>query len=643
MGPRVKPSARKPGGRFGRARLIDVGVLVLVAGFLAHGTASAADAGWIITDFTSDLTVQSDGVVAVTETIKVDFQGLAKHGIYRDMPYAYREADGTTSYTAVEVRDVLQDDAPAIYAVERNESNVRIRIGDPNRTIAGAHTYVIHYTVTGALRAFADYDELYWNITGDQWDAPIRASAATVRLSAAGVKQVSCYAGPRGSTASCSTSGYDDTTAHVAETAELPPGAGLTVAVGFTKGMVPVLTADRVLATGEDPRGMQTAVGVAVLTLIAGVWLILRRWWRLGRDRWFGDAAVHAPDASAEPLPLGAHETIVAEYDPPEDLRPAELGVVKDETADTLDVSATVVDLAVRGYLEITEVPKSSWLGKTDYELKRRKPADDALRAYEKELLDGLFDPQYAASARSLASALRMLSGRTEPERSPDVVRVSELKDKFYACLKEVKELLYQDVVEKGFFSKNPSKVRANNAVLAFAMIGIGWWGSATFIGQIPLFSSMLHAALAGFFIALIPLGIVYLVVALRAMPQRTAKGRELYRKIRGYEIYLKSVEQYRQQFFEREGTFMQVLPYVIMFGLTERLAKAMAAMGMQPPSPAWYHGNYAAFNIAAFSSSLSSFSSALSSNMASAPGGSGSGGGGFSGGGGGGGGGGSW
>ncbi|HTY40166.1 MAG TPA: hypothetical protein VMC43_03715, partial [Candidatus Paceibacterota bacterium] len=147
----------------------------------------------------------------------------------------------------------------------------------------------------------------------------------------------------------------------------------------------------------------------------------------------------------------------------------------------------------------------------------------------------------------------------------------------------------------------------------------------------------------SGFFAALLMLGCVYFVVAAKGMRQRTAKGHEIYQKIKGYELYLSNVEQYRQQFFEREGTFMDVLPYVIMFGLTKKIADAMAKLGMKPPQPTWYYGNYAAFSMANFSDSMSSFSKSLSSSMVSAPGGSGSGGGGFSGGGGGGGGGGGW
>ena len=120
------------------------------------------------------------------------------------------------------------------------------------------------------------------------------------------------------------------------------------------------------------------------------------------------------------------------------------------------------------------------------------------------------------------------------------------------------------------------------------------------------------------------------------------AYGHELYRQIKGYKLFVSGTEKYRQPFFENRNIFMQVLPYAMVFGVTKKLAKAMEQMGIEPSQPAWYVGSQA-FNIGSFSSSMESFSSALSSSIASAPGGSGSGGGGFSGGGGGGGGGGGW
>ena len=596
------------------------------------------DGDWIVRDFSGDIEIRQDGSILVTERINADFDGVAKHGIYRDMPFAYREPDGSTSYTAVAVDEVLQDGSPAQYAIERNANNLRIRIGDPDRTIVGRHAYELRYTVQGALREYADYDELYWNVTGNEWGVPIERSFAVIRFPEGAIEQASCYIGPEGSTARCGSMTYDASASAVRfeEQEPLLAYSGLTIAVGFPKGLVPVVHPDKYTALGATPYGLPVAGISALAVLLVGFMIVLYEWWRWGRDKWFvRDAASRIgaaeADAAEEVMPLGAHETIMAEYDPPspeasagdarpKPLRPAEIGVLKDETADTLDVSATIVDLAVRGYIEITEIPKKWLFGKVDYELKRKKQADMDLMPYESTLLVELFS-----------------------DAEGDAVRISELREKFYTKLRIVKELLYEEVVRKKYFTKAPNTVRGRWYVAGGVLIAAGIWGTIAAAGNQLLFPNVFAAAGLGALAGCLPLGVIVTIAGRFAMLQRTAKGRELYRKIRGYELYLQHVEQYRQQFFEREGTFRDVLPYVIVFGLTERIAKATEAMGAHPPQPAWYHGNYAAFNVAAFSDSMTSFSSSLSSAIASVPGGSGSGGGGFSGGGGGGGGGGSW
>jgi uncharacterized membrane protein len=135
--------------------------------------------------------------------------------------------------------------------------------------------------------------------------------------------------------------------------------------------------------------------------------------------------------------------------------------------------------------------------------------------------------------------------------------------------------------------------------------------------------------------------GIIFIFISF-FMPRKTALGRETYRKARGYKLFVSGTEKYRQPFFEKENIFMEVLPYAMVFGVTNKLANAMKEMGIQQPQPSWYVGT-TAFNISRFTSDVNNFSNSFSSVIASSPSGSGSGGGGVSGGGFGGGGGGSW
>jgi uncharacterized membrane protein len=307
--------------------------------------------------------------------------------------------------------------------------------------------------------------------------------------------------------------------------------------------------------------------------------------------------------------PWGARETIVAEFTPPEQLPPAMLGVLKDERADTLDVTSTIVDLASRGYLQIKEQEKAWIFGTRDYQLVRTDKADTDLFAYEQLLLDRLF------------------AGRSE-------VHLSSLKESFYRDLSDVKDALRAEIVQRKYFPEDPDQAKNRYFGLGVAILVGG--GLGLFYGLSQRWW-WLVAMTAG----LLVVGLALAAVS-RSMSRRTALGREMYRRTRGYELFIATAERYQQRFFEQQNLFTQVLPYAMMFGLTQKFAQAMEQIGYQPPQPSWYIGT-TPFRMAAFASSLDSASKALSNTMASAPSSSGSGGGGFSGGGFGGGGGGSW
>lgn len=551
----------------------------------------ALAAEWVIDRFASDIAVQSDGRVKVTETIEVDFKSEEKHGIYRDIPIVYQGQTGKT-YTEIEVEQVLQDGQPAIQETETNNAYLRIQIGEPDRVISGRHVYVLTYTATGVLRnASAGVDELYWNVTGNNWEVPIRAATATVTLpDGLTVSQIACYVGPTGSTTPCDQAeGNGTAAAQFSTSTSLEPGDGLTVAVGYAAGSLPILAVE----PPADPLSVlsqwSTWAGFGVALLGGLVW-ITRRWLQSGRD-------------------ARGKSTVVPEYEAPLQLRPAEIGVLVDERADTLDVSATIVDLAVRDYLTITEIPKKWAFGSTDYELQRTDKRAASLLDYEIKLLEALF-------------------------RSGQAVKLSALKNTFYTDLAEVKRQLYIDLSAKQFFAMDPDTVRQNYmgwgvlwmvlglaGAFGLAFLGIGW--------------------LAGLVGGLGATGLLMLLTA-RAMPARTELGAEVYRQALGYELFINTAEKYRARFAERENLFTELLPYAIVFGATKKLAQAMEVMELQPANPVWYHGIHP-FQPAVFAADVDSFSRSLSTAIASTPSGSGSGGGGFSGGGFGGGGGGSW
>lgn len=565
-------------------------------------TAAHAEEGWNIDSFDANITVEDAGTVSIAETIQVDFANLSKHGIYRDIPVTYTNSDGSYLYTKVEVQSVLQDGNTGTYTSTAYNGYLQLKIGDANRTISGKHTYTITYRATGILKAFENFDELYWNVTGSNWEVPISRASATITLPKVGIVQASCYYGTPGATTQC-TSNTTGSTAMFNHASTLQAGEGMTVALGYTSGMVPLLTVDTDQTASEFGQKVSSVPSIIGFfgTLIAGLIIILRLFQKNGRDA----------------LVNGRRTSVVApEYEPPLGLRPAEVGCIIDEKADTLDISASIVDLAVRGYLTITEIPKKGWFGSTDYQLTKLEKSTDELREYERLLLSSLFE-----------------GGET--------VLISSLTNSFYTHLASIKESLYTEVTKMELFRENPSKVRARWFGIGIATIFVGGFMIFASVASIVVFPALFAGFLIGAGFAIAILGFPVMLLA-NFMPSRTEKGREAFEKVKGYKMFLSATEKYRQPYFESQNFFMDVLPYAMVFGVTAKLASSFATMGIVPAAPLWYVGT-TPFNPTVFGDNLTIFSKSLNSAMASSPNSSGSGGGGFSGGGFGGGGGGSW
>jgi len=174
----------------GLLRLVAVAALTLTAVV----PAAAADTGWHIDSFRADITIRSNGNLNIVEAIDVDFEGLQKHGIFRIIPMRYRYDDARDRLYGIFVHGVTDATGRAlIYQVSKGEAATEIKIGDPARTLSGKQSYRISYTITGALNAFADHDELYWNVNGDKWDVPMSIVSASVVGPAGAIQKVTCF------------------------------------------------------------------------------------------------------------------------------------------------------------------------------------------------------------------------------------------------------------------------------------------------------------------------------------------------------------------------------------------------------------------------------------------------------------------
>ncbi|HYR92864.1 MAG TPA: DUF2207 domain-containing protein, partial [Methylomirabilota bacterium] len=303
------------------ARLVAV-IALVVACSLMPSPAMAADSGWVIDSFDSLIQIQTDGRVLVTETLAVDFGFLEKHGIFRYLPVNYAWPNDPHKVRVYEVQVLSVTDAQRRawkYATSSGGSNLWVKIGDADRTVSGKQTYVIAYVVKGALNGFSDHDELYWNATGADWGVPMSRAAATVRTPSS-LSQTACFVGVSGSTARCTIQGIDGGALFTSPRA-LSPGEQLTVVAGLRKGVVPEplpILQDRPREFANFFDATPLWLGLAMLVAVGGVALVLWRWYDAGRDE-------------------RERQTIVPEYEPPDKLLPAQVGLIIDERADTLD------------------------------------------------------------------------------------------------------------------------------------------------------------------------------------------------------------------------------------------------------------------------------------------------------------------
>jgi uncharacterized membrane protein YgcG len=553
-----------------------------------------------ITKFHSDITIHPDSSFSVRETIDVKFD-RPRHGLYREIPFKYRDEFGKTLVTPIHVHSVQDGKGKAWkYKVEKNGPILNIRIGHPDRYVEGEQTYVISYQVENAVLFLKDHDELYWNVTGNHWKASIREASADVSLAVRAKSKEILVAGFTGR-GGAKESEYDfqtyDNGSKFFTKRSLNPGEGLTIALGWDKGLVsPPSSWKRLLWTMNPGENW-----VFLLPILSLVFMILH-WHRRGRDP-------------------KVREAVTVQYDPPkydnQPLIPAEVGTLIDERLDPRDMTASIVSLAVRGYLQIEEVKQEGILfHRTDYYLKRKKEADSTLGPFEIELMRGLF-----------------------PGKLPGIL-VSQLKNNFYTNLPILKKILFGELTRKRYFLTNPENVRNSYLAAGVFLMAFGCFALLLFLNPDAVVESVLAAFLMG----------VPVLAFAKFMPAKTKSGALAYADILGFQEFMNRAEKDRIERMGEKDLFSKYLPYAIALDVTDHWAKAFQGIYQDPPD--WYvsPGGFRTFAPYAFVHSMTSVTSSLSSAMFSAPRGSGGGGdgggfggGGSSGGGFGGGGGGSW
>ena len=340
-------------------------VAAAFACLIALTAGSGARAAERILEFDSRVQVQRDGALVVTETIRAAAEGdQIKHGIYRDFPTTYPNKLGLRVRVGFHVLDVQRNGRPEPYRLENLSNGVRVYIGQSDVLLRpGTYTYTISYVTTGQIGFFADYDELYWNVTGTGWIFPIDRVRATIELPpSAGAFNPTAYTGPEGDTGRDFAVARDSVGNTVFMTTR-PLGAheGLTVALAWQKGVVAAPSERaRLLALLRD----NLSVAAAAIGLVIVLAYYLVAWWRVGRDP-----------------PRG---TVIPLFHPPEGFSPAAVRYVMHMGFDQKAFAAAVVGMAVKGWLTIEDEHGS-------YRLNRADARTEALTADERAAFQQLF------------------------------------------------------------------------------------------------------------------------------------------------------------------------------------------------------------------------------------------------------------
>ena len=547
--------------------------------------------------FDAVIEVRENGSIEVRETLQVRFIG-SWNGIFRRIPVRYEDNTGFGYKLFLDVGGVTNEAGQALEYWEDVDGGYReVKIAVPGARDA-VRTVRIRYEVENGLRYFDEHDELYWNVTGTEWPMPIRAASARVVLpeGVTGVRSTA-YTGHYGSTATDVTTQNLGGEIYFETDRSLEFREGLTIVVGWDPGVV------------ARPSGFQKTVrffrsNVLLLIPFLSFWGFFRAWKTRGRDPKTGP--------------------ITTQYEPPDGLKPAEIGTLIDGRPDMHDLTATLVDLAVRGYIRLEETEKSGFLGLGGKDIRIHRVRDEdswsALQRHERKTLQGIF------------------------ESHTDSVELSDLKAEYYTHLSGIRDAIWDHLLELGFYDERPDKVRAKWIGLAILATAIVMVGSLFFASR--YFLPTITAVIAGVGTLIPAVFFAFL------MPARTPSGVKALERTLGFEEFLSRVDgdRIRRMNLSSE-TFEKLLPYAMALRVEEKWAKAFEGIYTEPPQ--WYSGphTHGPFTPRIFVSDLGGMTQKVGSTMASTPARSsgssgfsgGGGGGGFSGGGFGGGGGGGW
>ena len=545
---------------------------------------------WRISDFHSSVAIDHDGNMVTIERISLVFVGEF-HGIYRSIPVDYPGPQGTNYRLFLDITSVTDDQGRALkYESKREGPYRKLKIYVPG-AVDTTKTVLITYASPNAVRFFDDHDEFYWNVTGNDWPVPIDHASAIVSFppGVSGGLRAQAFTGVYGSHDREATSQIEGSRVSFETTNPLPMRGGLTIDIYIPKGILhqpgPITRAWWLLKA--NPVLLVPFWTFAVMFLL---------WYYKGRDP--------APGLSVAPM-----------YEPPKGMTPAETGALIDDGVQPRDVTCTLVDLAVRGYVKIKEVQEKVLLfTHKDYEFTLLKPMaqwGSDLAPHERVMLENVF-------------------------QGGEVTRLSSLKNRFYTAIPVIRADIMSALKTKGMYLVDP------DAAHVWILFGLVVIAAPIVITQFLNLVSWLNSPL----LVVISIGISLVIVWLfgRQMVAKTVLGARTRVQVLGFQEFMNRVDADRLKRMPPD-TFEKFLPYAMALGVEHPWAQAFAGIAQNPPN--WYAGadGYpGAFNPVFFTNSMHAMSTDMHQVFTSAPrasstgsgwsGGGGGDGGGFSGGG---------
>lgn len=563
--------------------LLAITVFVLLLPFTAQAE--------FIENFHADIDIEKYGLMTVTETIEYNFEDELRHGIYRYIPETFF---GNTTFTSV----TDENGTPYQFLDTSDFDSASIRIGDPNETISGPHTYIITYNVQNEISFFEDHTELYWNVNGTEWEVPINHVSATITFPKAideSELQKTCFTGrlfDEGIDCTYSTQTTDTQT--IFEFESLRPFDAydnLTIVAGVPRRVIfePWAYRWHAYEARTFKEKIQDEWYFILLALIAAVGAF-KLWKRYGDDP--------APKAP-----------VVAHYTPPDNLTAAEMELIYRGWATRRVVTATLFELGVKGILKIEKTKSNLTFHKL------RTPTDKELKPFQKYVFDKVFS-KTTKNTRTLSSMK---------------YDMKDYSSKQFELIKGLKK----------YFSTTPS------SIYLFLFLLVGMFGFGGSLALIAIFDY------AGFFA--LPVSIVIFITGF-FMSQKTIHGVETTQAIKGFKKYLSVAEKDRIKFHNPPSQsidhFQTLLPFAVILGVEKQWSKSFQPLIESEIKNGTYQHSWLHLtntSPGAIGRQVSSIGKSIQNTAASSPSSSGSGhsssgfSGGSSGGGGGGGGGGSW